>query len=41
MAHARLTGTGIADVDSLQREHFGSAGAVESNGVGHDGSLRK
>ncbi len=41
VADARLAGPGVTDLDILQREHFGSADAVESNGLGHDASLRQ
>ena len=36
VAHARLAGPGLADLDRLELEHFGAAGLVEADGVGHD-----
>ena len=39
VAHARLAGAGLADVDRLELEHLGAAGLAESNRLGHDLSL--
>ena len=35
VAHARLARAGLADLDGLELEHFGAAGLVEANGLGH------
>ena len=35
LADADLAGAGIADLDVLPDEHFGTAGLVESNRFGH------
>ena len=36
VAHARLAGAGLADLDGLELQHFGAAGFVEADGLGHE-----
>jgi len=35
MAHARLAGPGFAGIDVFPAQHFGAAGLMDSDGVGH------
>ena len=35
VAHARLAGPGLADVDSFELEDLGTAGLIQANGSGH------